>query len=201
MNSNDNLRKIIEEYETLLEIGVELAGTHDIGKVLGLATVKAEELCGAETGSIWELDESRELLFFRVVRGRAAGEIRSLTMPLGRGIVGHVAATGVAEIVNNVFIFPGVGLGALVSGTPEITDSMFTVAAETLAAEVTEQDLRDGALYPRVLRLREISRRIAKAVVHESARMGLTVAENDDSIKRRIAAAMWEPDYPEIVAS
>ncbi len=102
MNSNDNLRKTIEEYENLLEIGVELAGTHDIEKVLELATVKAEELCGAETGSIWELDESRELLFFRVVRGRAAGEIRSLTMPLGQGIVGHVAATGVAEIVDNV---------------------------------------------------------------------------------------------------
>lgn len=102
MHSKDNLRKTIEEYEALLEIGVELAGTHDIEKVLELATLKAEKLCGAETGSIWELDESRELLFFRVVRGRAAGEIRSLTMPLGRGIVGHVASTGIAEIVNNV---------------------------------------------------------------------------------------------------
>jgi HD-GYP domain-containing protein (c-di-GMP phosphodiesterase class II) len=104
--SSDNLLKIIQEYEALLEIGVELAGTHEIEKVLEVATVKAEELCGAETGSIWELDENRELLFFRIVRGRAAGEIRSLTMPMGRGIVGHVAETGVAEVVNNVSADP-----------------------------------------------------------------------------------------------
>ncbi|MEE8368347.1 MAG: NAD-dependent malic enzyme [Thermoanaerobaculia bacterium] len=101
---------------------------------------------------------------------------------------------------NNVFIFPGVGLGALVSGTPEITDSMFTVAAETLAAQVTDSDLRAGALYPSVTRLREISRRIAVAVVHESARRGLTVAGTDESIQRKVSAAMWEPHYPEIAA-
>ena len=70
--------------------------------MLSLALQKAEELCHAESSSIWELDDEKKELFFRVVRGRAAGEIQSLRVPLGRGIVGSVALSGQAEIVNEV---------------------------------------------------------------------------------------------------
>ncbi len=96
------LRQRLLEPETLLEIGVQLASTLDLARVLELALQKAEELCHAESSSIWELDDEREELFFRVVRGRAAGEIQSLRVPLGRGIVGSVARSGKAEIVNEV---------------------------------------------------------------------------------------------------
>ena len=90
------------ELEVLLEMGVELASTLDLSRVLSLALQKAEELCHAESSSIWELDDEKRELFFRVVRGRAAGEIQSLRVPLGRGIVGSVALSGTAEIVNQV---------------------------------------------------------------------------------------------------
>ncbi len=96
------LERRLAEYEALLEIGVELAGSLDPLRVLSLALEKAEELCRAETSSIWELDEERSELFFRVVRGRVAGEIRGLRVPLGAGIVGAVAASGRAELVNDV---------------------------------------------------------------------------------------------------
>ena len=96
------LERRLTEYEALLEIGVELAGSLDPLRVLSLALEKAEELCRAETSSIWELDEERSELFFRVVRGRVAGEIRGLRVPLGAGIVGAVAASGRAELVNDV---------------------------------------------------------------------------------------------------
>src|SRR6478672_6845481 len=92
----------IGELETLLEIGVELAGTLDLGRVLELALQKAEDLCHAESSSIWELDDESGELFFRVVRGRAADEIQKLRVPLGRGIVGSVARSGKPEIVNDV---------------------------------------------------------------------------------------------------
>jgi len=92
----------LAEYETLLEIGVKLAGTLDLQTVLELALENAEEVCRAETSSIWELDEERRELFFRVVRGRAAGAIRGLRVPVGQGIVGSVALSGEAEVVNDV---------------------------------------------------------------------------------------------------
>lgn len=92
----------LAEYEVLLEIGVKLSGTLDLQTVLETALETAEQVCQAETSSIWELDEETQELFFRVVRGRAAGEIRNLRVPVGHGIVGSVAASGEAELVNDV---------------------------------------------------------------------------------------------------
>ncbi len=94
------------EYETLLEIGAKLASSLELATVLELALSAAERLCRAETSSIWELDEERNELFFRLVRGRAAGEIRGLRVPVGQGIAGSVAQNGVAEAVNDVAADP-----------------------------------------------------------------------------------------------
>src|SRR5262249_29486803 len=100
------LAQRLAEYETLLEVGVELASTLELERVLELALRKAEEVCRAETGSIWELDEESQELFFRVLRGRAAPAIRGLRVPVGKGIVGSVAARGVPEVVNDVAADP-----------------------------------------------------------------------------------------------
>lgn len=106
MNAPDDLERRLQDYETLLEIGVELAGTLDLERVLHLALEKVEQLCQAETSSIWELDEARGDLFFRVVRGRVAPSIRDLRVPLGEGIVGEVARSGRAEVVHDVTADP-----------------------------------------------------------------------------------------------
>lgn len=92
----------VAEYEMLLEIGVKLSSTLDLGEVLERALGHAEQVCRAETSSIWELDEERQELFFRVVRGQVAGDIRGLRVPIGEGIVGSVAQSGEAELVNDV---------------------------------------------------------------------------------------------------
>jgi len=92
----------LAEYEMLLEIGVKLSGTLDLTTVLEMALETAEEVCRAETSSIWDVDEDKRELFFRVVRGRAAGEIRNLRVPIGEKIVGSVAQSGVAEVVNDI---------------------------------------------------------------------------------------------------
>jgi HD-GYP domain-containing protein (c-di-GMP phosphodiesterase class II) len=94
------------EYETLLDVGARLAATLDLATVLEVAMSTAEHVCRAETSSIWELDDESGELFFRVVRGRAAGEIRGLRVPLGQGIAGSVALSGVAEVVNDVAADP-----------------------------------------------------------------------------------------------
>ncbi len=96
----------LAEYGMLLEIGVKLSGTLDLQTMLETALETAEQVCQAETSSIWELDEETRTLFFRVVRGQAAGEIRNLRVPVGHGIVGSVARSGVAELVNDVAADP-----------------------------------------------------------------------------------------------
>ncbi len=96
------LEQRLREQESLLEIGLELAATLDLRRVLTLALEKAEGICRAETSSIWELDEARQELFFRIVRGRAAPEIRDLRIPVGQGIVGSVAASAQPELVCDV---------------------------------------------------------------------------------------------------
>ena len=65
---------------------------------------------------------------------------------------------------NNVYIFPGVGLGAIVAEAREVTDSMFAAAASALAARVDDATLDAGALFPPLSELRPITRDIAAAV-------------------------------------
>jgi HD-GYP domain-containing protein (c-di-GMP phosphodiesterase class II) len=96
----------LAEYEMLLEVGIKLSGTLDLTTVLELALQHAEHVCHAEASSIWELDEDRQDLFFRIVRGRAAGAIRGMRLPLGEGIVGSVAQSAEAEVVNEVTADP-----------------------------------------------------------------------------------------------
>jgi malic enzyme len=97
---------------------------------------------------------------------------------------------------NNVFIFPGVGLGVLVSHAREVTESMFTVAALALAESLDEHDLAEGALYPSVNELRRISAKVAQAVVREARDLDLGDQIPGDSISTLVEDAMWTPAYP-----
>ena len=96
---------------------------------------------------------------------------------------------------NNTFIFPGLGLGALVAEAREVSDRMFRAAAECLAAQVSDGDLAAGALYPRVRDLRGVSTSIAFAVAREARDGGLGRPLGDDDIRRAVADAQWEPRY------
>ena len=57
---------------------------------------------------------------------------------------------------NNVYIFPGVGLGVVASEATRVTEEMFFVAAKTLAAMVSEEDHAQGRIYPALDRIREV---------------------------------------------
>lgn len=101
---------------------------------------------------------------------------------------------------NNVYVFPGVGLGALVSGATEVTDAMFAVAAQALAASVPEEELAKGALFPPLNQLRSVSAEIAVAVAQEARRSGLGRDLDDEALRQAVAVEMWEPEYPELIA-
>jgi malic enzyme len=98
---------------------------------------------------------------------------------------------------NNAFIFPGLGLGALQSGTKRISDSMFHAAANALAHAVTEAELDSGMLYPSVARLREVSLEIAHAVMRDVVESGLAASMDSAEIDARLEAGMWTPGYPD----
>ncbi len=106
--------------------------------------------------------------------------------------VEHGGRTHVIGQANNVFIFPGVGLGAILGGAREITDELFLVAAQTLAEMVPAERLESGALYPSVAALRQVSRVIAARVVATLRRSGPAA---HDAIMAEVDAAMWTPAY------
>jgi malate dehydrogenase (oxaloacetate-decarboxylating) len=105
---------------------------------------------------------------------------------------GHERVVGQA---NNVFVFPGMGLGAIVAEAREITDEMFLLAARTLADMVAPERLRAGVLYPAVSDLRRVSREIAAKVVCQSRDCGVGRLYHDDEVYEAVDSAMWEPAY------
>jgi malic enzyme len=96
---------------------------------------------------------------------------------------------------NNVFVFPGVGLGSIVAGAREVTDGMFLAAATTLAGMISVERVRVGAIYPRLADLREISRAIAVAVAREACNGGVARLPADRDIESAVDEAMWTPAY------
>jgi malate dehydrogenase (oxaloacetate-decarboxylating)(NADP+) len=104
----------------------------------------------------------------------------------------HVPGQG-----NNIYIFPGVGLGALASESREVTDAMFLAAARTLAGMVDPADLELGRVYPALTRIRDVSLRIAVAVAAEAHDTGLARAARPDDLGADIRARMFDPVYRE----
>ncbi len=100
---------------------------------------------------------------------------------------------------NNVFIFPGVGLGAILSEASEVPESFFSIAAHTLAECITNDRLEAGALYPDQSQLREISARIAINVVREAKRLHIGKMIPDNEIESLVRGSMWYPEYPKLV--
>jgi malic enzyme len=112
----------------------------------------------------------------------------------------HDGRTTVIGQGNNAFVFPGVGLGVLVSEADYVTDGMFAVAAAALAAEVSTADLAAGSLFPPVHELRRVTARIAEAVVAQARDEGVGRPIADDAIPQRVQEAMWDPAYVPLVA-
>jgi len=123
----------------------------------------------------------------------------------GRAVVatgspfGAVESLGRARLVgqaNNMFVFPGIGLGAIAARARRIPDEVFLLAAQELAALVPDDRLKEGAVYPSLSELRVISRTIAIAVARELCRQDLSSVP-EASVEDVVDANMWAPDYME----
>ena len=96
---------------------------------------------------------------------------------------------------NNSYIFPGVGLGTIVSKARRITNEMFMSAARTLAGLVDEADLAQGSLYPALSRIREVSAAIAAAVAESAYEDGLAGKPRPADVLADVKSEMYDPRY------
>lgn len=96
---------------------------------------------------------------------------------------------------NNMFIFPGVGLGALVSDAAKITPDMFLRAAKALSGMVRAKQRAKKQLLPDVSDVREVSFHVARAVAFEARDSGLGRLLTDEEYERVIRNAQWQPHY------
>jgi malate dehydrogenase (oxaloacetate-decarboxylating) len=96
---------------------------------------------------------------------------------------------------NNMFIFPGMGLGALVSRTPRITTNMFLRGSRAISGMVSDIQCAAGKLLPDLAEIRSVSATVAKAVALEARDSGLGRILDDRELDKLIAKAQWKPHY------
>ncbi len=122
----------------------------------------------------------------------------------GRGITAHgspfppierAGKTYGTSQCNNMFVFPGMGLGALVSRSTRITSKMFLRASKALSELVSDTARGQNYLLPDLQNIREVSVQVAKAVAIEARESGLGRLLSDDELELLIRKAQWEPHY------
>ncbi|KAK8702565.1 hypothetical protein V6N13_020915 [Hibiscus sabdariffa] len=126
---------------------------------------------------------------------------------LGKGKVGYV------NQANNMYLFPGIGLGALVSGARFVTDGMLQAAAERLASYMTDEEIQKGILFPSVNSIRDITAEVGAAVVRAAVEEQLAegyegylgVGPKDlanmsqEETVKYVRRNMWYPNYSPLV--
>lgn len=96
---------------------------------------------------------------------------------------------------NNVYVFPGMGLGVLVSKARRVTREMFLDAARAAASTVTQERLDEGSIFPPLAEIRKVSAAIAVAVCRRAAEQGLARAELPADLEGHVFASMYRPEY------
>lgn len=122
----------------------------------------------------------------------------------GNGKFGHV------NQANNMYLFPGIGLGSLLSGARFITDGMLQAAAECLASYMTDEEVQNGVLYPSIDSIREITAEVGAAVLRSAVSENLAEGHGDvgprelrqmekEETIEYIKENMWFPIYSPLV--
>jgi len=96
---------------------------------------------------------------------------------------------------NNVYIFPGIGLGLISVKARMVSDKMFLVAAKALASCSPAQHDVNANLLPPLTQIREVSYKIAFAVAKEAVDSRLADFLSDEEIEQCIKNQIWSPEY------
>ena len=96
---------------------------------------------------------------------------------------------------NNVYIFPGVGLGAIAVQAKHVTDEMFLTAAKVVSRQVKAEDHDRGCIYPSLTRIRKVSMKIAVGVAELAYERELATVPKPDDLSSFIQSQVYEPEY------
>ncbi len=100
---------------------------------------------------------------------------------------------------NNVFVFPGIGLGAIIAGASRISDAMINASSTALAAALTNSEIGERCLMPEISRLWDVCGEVALAVARQATNDGVAADCNESELQDRISGYRWQPDYPTLV--
>jgi malic enzyme len=103
-----------------------------------------------------------------------------------------------------MYIFPGIGLGAVLGKCRLVSDAMILTAAEALASVLSEEDIQKGMVYPDINDIRKVSLRIAVKVIQQAATEEDNVDPNlaslsDEALAKYIEPRMYKPEYPTLI--
>ncbi len=135
--------------------------------------------------------EARPEDILRWTKGRALVATGSPFPPVAL----HGTTYSIAQ-VNNALVFPGLGLGVVVSRAERVTDSMLAAAADALA-HLSDPSMRGAPLLPSVNSLRAVSAAVAVAVATTAAKEGVARVAVDNPIQQ-VQDTMWRPEYPDL---
>jgi len=98
---------------------------------------------------------------------------------------------------NNCFVFPGIGLGVILSEASRVSDGLFLAAARALAEFAAKQPA-NGSLFPSLKELRAVSRLVAFKVAQMARDEGAGRTLEDESIQKELDELIWMPEYPDL---
>jgi malate dehydrogenase (oxaloacetate-decarboxylating)(NADP+) len=97
-----------------------------------------------------------------------------------------------------MYIFPGLGFGAIVCKATTITDSMIDASATSLAASLLPSEISQGLLYPDLTRIRDVSVQVACGVIRAAQEAGVDHEESlrgiaDEELRNFVKSRMYDP--------
>ena len=188
----DNLADAVKDLKPSILIGVsaqpgiftegivkDMAASHESPLIFPLSNPTSKAECTAEDAYKW-------------TDGKCIFASGSPFPP-----VNYKGRTYVPGQGNNTYIFPGVALAIISTGSRRVTDEMFLIAAKVLTETLTEAELQQGCIYPPLSTIRSVSAKIAAAVAEEVYREDLaTVNPKPPDLLQFMMDQQYDTTYP-----